>query len=164
MIREARVLIVGSTFVLMAMDKNRFISRGSIGHGIAYIPGGVIQPGESPEMCAVRCAREMVNAELGYEDLMPRGTLTFYAEDVPYKTIEVFRTTQVKNNRGNNPPGDTTLTYARHALRDILPFEQMQAGYHTWVDPMVRGKWFDANLYYRSPDGEFLSIEVLDSA
>jgi len=112
-----------------------------LGAGKINAPGGRMEPGESPEQCAIRETIE----ELGVTPLSPalRGRQRFHFVDGYQLTVFCFLSYA---HRGTAI--ETEEARPRWTSVDAIPFEQMWADDALWVPMMLRGEAFDGRYIF----------------
>lgn len=124
---HATLLFVERGQELLLIRKKR-----GLGAGLINGPGGKIDPGETPEMAAVR---EVIE-EVGVTPTAPRwvGRLRFQFVDGLRLQVEVFRSATFTGT-----PVESPEALPFWCPRDALPFDEMWADDRVWMPPMLAG-------------------------
>ena len=136
--------------------------RTGLGKGKVNAPGGKVDPGESPEECAVRECREEVGIEVS--DLEYCGQHRFQFVDGYSIHVWVYRTQAFKGE-----PRTTREAEPMWVRQDRIPYDEMWEDDRIWLPMLIRGERFqsrwifdgDAMLDYAiETDGEIDSWET----
>ncbi len=111
------------------------LKKRGLGAGKINGPGGRIDPGETPQQCAVREVQE----ELGVTPINPQlvGELQFQFVSGDSIHGYVFLT-----DRFTGDPIETDEAVPRWTRIDAIPFEQMWQDDRLWVPLMLEGRLF----------------------
>jgi 8-oxo-dGTP diphosphatase len=144
---HATLLFVFRGDEVLLIRKKRGLGAGKING-----PGGKIDPGETPEECAVREVEE----ELGIhsEEVSESGLLRFQFKDGLGLLCHVFRAESFTGT-----PIETNEAIPLWTRVDAIPFEEMWADDRMWFHHLIARQWFTGNFEF---DGDtMLSCEVL---
>ena len=136
-IRDGRILLI---------HKKRGLGAGKING-----PGGRIDPGETPEACAIREIQE----ELCVTPLCPRpaGELRFQFTDGYSLHGYVYRADDIKGE-----PQETDEASPLWTSLDAIPYERMWADDRIWFPHLLNGQLFTGRFLF---DGDsMLGYEV----
>jgi len=144
-----------ATLVFVVSDGQVLLIRKKRGLGAGKIngPGGRLDPGETPEACAVR----EVHEELRTIPLDPveLGQLSFQFVDGYGIHVHVFRATGFENE-----PRETVEAVPLWAPLDALPFDQMWADDALWLPVLLAGEPFRGWFVF---DGDRMLDAVLET-
>ena len=144
---EATLVFIHQGTRVLLIEKLRGIGMGKING-----PGGKIDPGETPEQCAVREVQE----ELHIDTLDPvkRGELWFAMSDLPDIHCHVYTATKFT---GTPTATDEAIPYWCE-IADI-PFERMWEDDAYWLPQALKGESFDARFTFE--DEKILTDDVI---
>lgn len=142
-----------ATLVFVVRDGQVLLIRKKRGLGAGKVngPGGKIDPGETPEECAVREVRE----ELGITvtGLTLAGTLSFQFVDGLALFVHVFRASGIIGTPVETPEATPLWT----AIPEI-PYDQMWADDIFWLPHLIEGRRFEGRFDFDGDD--MLSCQV----
>ena len=144
---HATLLFVFRGDEVLLIRKKRGLGAGKING-----PGGKIDPGETPEQCAVREVEE----ELGIRasDVSEIGLLRFQFTDGLGLLCHVFRAESFTGT-----PVETNEAIPRWTKVDAIPFEEMWADDRMWFHHLVASRRFVGNFEF---DGDrMVTSEVI---
>ena len=134
------VFVVEAGRVLLIRKK-----RG-LGAGKINGPGGRLEPGETPEQCAVREVREEVGLDV--EALRQAGVLRFQFADGYSTHVHVYRT---EHFTGRLVETEEALPFWV-AIPEV-PYDEMWADDRFWLPMLFEGQRFDGRFLF---DGDTL--------
>lgn len=125
-----------ATLLFVHQDNNVLLIRKKRGLGAGKIngPGGRIEPGETPEACAIRETRE----ELLIDpiNVSAAGELFFHAEDeMPRIHAYIFVATDYRGE-----PSETDEAIPLWVPFDSLPFDEMWEDDRLWLRQILDGR------------------------
>jgi 8-oxo-dGTP diphosphatase len=118
---------------------------GLFGAGKWNAPGGKLQPGETPDNCAVREVREETGLEI--EQLRKIGTLVFFKygrRENPDWIAHVFLTNKFHGTIREGEEG-----VLRWFPINGPPFDEMWEDDRYWYNHAIEGKRFRGDFYFR---------------
>jgi len=140
-IRDGKILLI---------DKKTGLGKGKING-----PGGKVEPGESPEGCAIRECRE----ELGItvSNLQYCGQHRFQFVDGLTIHVWVYKTTDFEGI-----PTETVEARPLWVSLDEIPYEQMWEDDGIWLPMLLRGERFQGRWIFEGD--KMLDYELLPEA
>ena len=133
---RATLLFVRSGGRILLILKKRGLGAGKING-----PGGRIDPGETPEQCAVReVQEELLVTPTG---LAPAGELRFQFADGYSLHGYVFTATGC-----DGEPQETGEAVPQWTPEDRIPYERMWADDRIWLPHMLAGRRFDGRFLF----------------
>ncbi|MDZ7267863.1 MAG: 8-oxo-dGTP diphosphatase [candidate division KSB1 bacterium] len=132
-----------ATLVFIMQDGRLLLIRKKRGLGAGKInaPGGRIDPGETPQQCAIREVQEELRiTPLAVEE---RGTLSFQFVDGLSLHVRVFTATAWEGQ-----PQETEEATPLWTPVDRIPYEEMWADDRLWLPEMLAGKRFDGRFLF----------------
>lgn len=147
---HATLLFIFRGDEVLLIRKKRGLGAGKING-----PGGKIDPGETPEQCAVREVEE----ELGVtaSDITDAGLLRFQFTDGLGLLCHVFRADSFTGT-----PVETNEAIPRWTKLNAIPFEEMWADDRLWFHHLIARRRFTGNFEF--DDDTMLSAEVIADA
>ncbi|MFP6807448.1 MAG: 8-oxo-dGTP diphosphatase [Pseudomonadales bacterium] len=129
---SATLLFVVKDGKILLIDKKTGLGKGKING-----PGGKLEPGETPEQCAIRETQEELlinplNVKFG-------GELFFHAEDMPRIHGFIYTATDFEGT-----PTETREARPRWFDLEDIPFERMWDDDAIWLPHVLEGKVVDA--------------------
>lgn len=97
-----------------------------VGAGYYNLPGGKLEPGESPLAAARRETREETG--LTPHNLQPYGTIRFHLGDTLFSHVHIYRTSTYTGT-----PTETPEAHPHWFDPASLPYEEMWAGDRHWI-------------------------------
>ena len=147
-----------ATLALIIRDGKILLGRkqGSpeIGEGTLNGPGGKQEPGESLVECVIRETREEIGVVLVEDRLEKIAIITFYAAGEPSFEVHVYRT-----NWYRGAPRETKSMVPHWYPTSAIPWKRLLESDKRWMPRLIRGKTFNANVYYREKAKGYLDIE-----
>ena len=133
---RATLLFVRTGGRILLILKKRGLGAGKING-----PGGRIDPGETPEQCAVReVQEELLVTPTG---LAPAGELRFQFADGYSLHGYVFTATGC-----DGEPQETGEAVPQWTPEDRIPYERMWADDRIWLPHMLAGRRFDGRFLF----------------
>ncbi len=123
---------------LMFVQRHREVllirKKRGLGAGKINGPGGRIEPGETPEECAIReTQEELLIDPIGVK---PRGQLFFHAEDdMPRIHAYIFVASEFRG-----VPSETDEAIPLWVSIDELPFDEMWDDDRLWLGEVLEGR------------------------
>ncbi len=144
---NATLLFIFRGDEVLLIRKKRGLGAGKING-----PGGKIDPGETPEQCAIREVEE----ELGVtaSDITDAGLLRFQFTDGLGLLCYVFRA-----DAFTGIPVETNEAIPLWTKLDAIPFEEMWADDRLWFHHLIARRRFTGNFEF--DDDTMLSAEVI---
>lgn len=137
-IRDGKILLI---------DKKTGFGKGKVNG-----PGGKLEPGESPERCAVRECHEELGIHI--ESLRYCGQHRFQFVDGYSLLVWVYSAEHF-----TGVPTETIEARPFWAALDEIPYERMWADDHLWLPMLIRGQQFSGRWLF---DGDrMLDYELL---
>jgi len=133
---RATLLFVMHDGRLLLIRKKRGLGAGKIN-----APGGRLDPGETPEQCAVRELQEEVGITARQVD--QRGTLSFQFLDGLSLHVQVFVTREWEGE-----PRETEEATPLWTPVDQIPYDQMWEDDRLWLPQMLAGKRFQGRFLF----------------
>jgi len=133
--------------MILLIDKKTGLGKGKING-----PGGKVEPGESPEACAIRECQE----ELGItvSNLQYGGQHRFQFVDGYSIHVWVYRTSDYEGT-----PVETVEAKPLWVSLDDIPYERMWEDDRIWLPMLIRGELFQSRWIF---DGDrMLDYELL---
>ncbi len=132
-----------ATLCFVVRDGEILLIRKKRGLGRSKVngPGGRIDPGESPEQCAIREVQEellVTPCDLSYS-----GRLNFHFVDGLALRCHVFRAADCIGT-----PTETDEATPLWTPVDDIPFDQMWQDDRLWIPRMLAGKPFDGRFLF----------------
>lgn len=144
---HATLLFVFRGDEVLLIRKKRGLGAGKING-----PGGKIDPGETPEQCAVREVEEELGIHAG--DISEAGLLRFQFVDGLGLLCHVFRAESFTGT-----PVETGEAIPLWTRVDAIPFHEMWADDYMWFHHLIDRRKFTGNFEF---DGDtMLTSEVL---
>jgi 8-oxo-dGTP diphosphatase len=136
---HATLLFVVRDGQILLIRKKRGIGAGKING-----PGGKIDPGETPQECAIReTQEELCVTPLGTRKM---GELSFAMSDIPDIYCHVYRADDIEGT-----PTETEEAIPLWTDISQIPYEQMWADDRYWLPQMIEGNSFRGRFVF---DGE----------
>ena len=144
---NATLLFIFRGDEVLLIRKKRGLGAGKING-----PGGKIDPGETPEQCAIREVEE----ELGVtaSDITDAGLLRFQFTDGLGLLCHVFRADSFTGTAVETPEAIPLWTKL-----EAIPFEEMWADDRLWFHHLIARRRFTGNFEF--DDDTMLSAEVI---
>ena len=139
------VFVIDGPRVLLIRKK-----RG-LGAGKINGPGGKLEPGETPEQCAVRETREEVG--LGVSELVAAGELSFQFADGYSTHVYVYRTEHFSGE-----PVETEEALPFWVDIERMPYDEMWSDDRYWLPMLFAGSPFNGRFLF---DGDRLVDHTL---
>ena len=143
----ATLMFVIKDGMVLLIHKKRGFGKGKING-----PGGKIEPGETPEQCAIRETQE---------ELMITPTGVAFAGELHFQFTDnhsihgyVFTATGYEGE-----PTETEEAAPIWSSIDDLPFERMWEDDHTWFPHMLEGRLFSGRYIF---EGDRMLDAVID--
>lgn len=135
---QATLVFVHQGDQVLLIEKLRGIGAGKING-----PGGKIDPGETPEQCAVRECEEELHIKV--LDPVKRGELWFAMSDLPDIHCHVYTATQFE---GEPTATDEAIPYWCEISK--IPFDRMWEDDAFWLPQALAGESFDARFLFEN--------------
>lgn len=123
-----------------------------LGKGKVNGPGGKVDPGETPEVCAVRECQEELSITVS--DLEYCGQHRFQFVDGYSIHVWVYRTTVYEGSPCSSPEADP-LWVRQHEV----PYDKMWEDDRLWLPMMIRGERFQTRWIF---DGDHMLDHVIE--
>jgi len=121
---------------LLLIHKKRGLGAGKING-----PGGRLEPGETPEACAVREVQEELR--ITPKNLERAGELRFQFIDGYAIHVHVYRATDF-----DGTPSETAEAIPLWVDEDCVPYEKMWADDRVWLPLLIAGKPFAGRFIF----------------
>lgn len=131
---------------VLLIKKKRGLGKGKING-----PGGRIDPGESPEQCAIREVEEELCVTP--TDLELSGRLNFHFVDGLALRCHVFRASGCEGT-----PAETPEAVPLWTPLDAIPYERMWQDDRLWIPLMLEGTRFEGRFLFN--DDTMLGYEI----
>jgi 8-oxo-dGTP diphosphatase len=143
-----------ATLIFVIQGEQILLIRKKRGLGAGKIngPGGKIDPGETPEVCAVREAEEELH--IAINDPSEIGILHFQFTDGLAIQCHVFRATQFTGT-----PTETDEAIPIWTSLNAIPIEEMWEDDRYWIDHLIHAKTFRGYFEF---DGELMLSNRVD--
>ena len=144
-----------ATLVFVIRDGNILLinKKTGLGKGKVNGPGGKVEPGESPEACAVRECQEELG--ISVSNLQYRGQHRFQFVDGYSIHVWVYRTADFEG-----VPTESVEAKPLWVALDEIPYEQMWEDDAIWLPMMIRGERFQGRWIF---DGDrMVDYELLE--
>jgi 8-oxo-dGTP diphosphatase len=133
---HATLLFVVRDGEILLIRKKRGIGAGKVNG-----PGGKIDPGETPQECAIReTQEELCVTPLGVRKV---GELCFAMSDIPDIYCHVFRADDIEGT-----PEETEEAIPLWTNVSEVPYEQMWADDSFWLPDLIEGKSFRGRFVF----------------
>ncbi len=126
-----------------------------IGRGKWNAPGGKIDPGETPEQCAIREVGEETGLKV--TDLVLHGELWFYKDG---QTEAWIHTYLFSTKKFSGTPHSTEEGEVRWADSSAVDYNQMWPDDIVWWHLMLDGRKFDGKFYFDEQASKLLTCEI----
>lgn len=133
---RATLLFVRRGGQLLLIHKKRGLGAGKING-----PGGRIDPGETPEACAVREVQEELRVTP--TGVLPAGELFFQFADGYSLHGYVFTATDCEGE-----PQETDEAIPQWTPEDRIPYERMWADDRIWIPHLLAGRRFTGQFLF----------------
>jgi 8-oxo-dGTP diphosphatase len=126
-----------ATLVFVMRDDEILLinKKTGLGKGKVNGPGGKVEPGETPEQCAIRECQEELGITVG--NLEYCGEHKFQFVDGYSIHVFVYRTREF-----HGVPTESREARPLWVKVDEIPYEQMWEDDHLWLPMMIRGERF----------------------
>ncbi|MDP0491836.1 MAG: 8-oxo-dGTP diphosphatase [Verrucomicrobiota bacterium JB023] len=132
---------------VLLIEKKRGIGAGKING-----PGGKIDPGETPEECAIRETQEELHVTA--TGVRKHGELHFAMSDIPDILCHVFLADGYEGT-----PTETDEAVPRWTSVNELPFERMWEDDQFWLSQLLEGQSFRGRFAF---EGEHIVWQQID--
>ncbi len=149
---KATLVFVHQGSRVLLIEKLRGIGQGKING-----PGGKIDPGETPEQCAVRECEEELHIKV--LDPVKRGELWFVMSDLPDIHCHVYTATQYE---GTPTATDEAIPYWCEIPE--IPFDRMWEDDAYWLPQALKGETFDARFLFQEEKIDWHQVTFGQSA
>ncbi len=132
-----------ATLLFVVKDEQILLIRKKRGLGAGKVngPGGRIDPGETPEQCAVReCGEELCITPTGVREA---GELRFQFADGHAIHGYVFTATDLEGT-----PTETDEAVPLWTPLDAIPYDEMWQDDRLWLPLMLERRWFDGRFLF----------------
>ncbi len=134
--------MIDAVIVHIIQDGRILLHYKKRGHGAGYWNGlgGKIEPGETPEECAMREAREEMNA--GLKNLAKVGNLLFYDVSGDDWRVRVFRAEL------DGEPTESEESMPRWFSLASLPYSEMWEDDKYWLPLVIDNMHFEGEFWF----------------
>ncbi len=149
MVVEAAVCLIKKGEEVLFIMPSRGDSKGRWN-----LPGGKIEPGETPEDCAIREGHEETGLKIN--EVTKHGIIDCYVEGKGlFYRLHIFSA-----NSFSGEPRATEEGELKWFQVSELPFSKMWPSDIIWIPLVLEGKKFDADFHYDAEKKKVLSHEI----